>query len=413
LVQFKQLGRAVGTPRNYEGFSREGYQKNVSAFRAIKDISQAISQLEWTLTKKATTRTGQDTEILESDLLTLLRRPNPMMSGPMYFEAVIAYRLISGNTYIQSVGPSPGKVTELHLLRPDRMRVKSGQLGISGYVYRINGKDIDIPVDVVTGKSPILHWKSFNPLNDFYGQSPMEAASLDIDTSNEVKQWNFSLLRNSGMPSGALVMKPNGANATMNLTDEQYKKLKQEIQDSYSGAQNSGRPMVLEGGMEWQQMSLTPKDMDWLNSKNTTARDVAAAFGYPSMLLGIPGDNTFSNYKEARLALWEETIIPLAINLRECLNYWLVPLFGENLFLDFDRDKISALESRRQILWDRADKSNELTINERRVLKGFDEIEGGDVILVPTSVIPLEQALEEEEESNRVEDPEDDEDDEE
>ena len=79
------------------------------------------------------------------------------------------------------------------------------------------------------------------------------------------------------------------------MTDDQFSRLKSELETSFQGARQAGRPLLLEGGLDWKPLSLTPKDMDFIEAKNVAAREIALAIGVPPMLLGIPGDNTYSN----------------------------------------------------------------------------------------------------------------------
>lgn len=104
----------------------------------------------------------------------------------------------------------------------------------------------------------------------------------------------------------------------------------------------------------------SPKDMDFLNVKNSAARDIALAFGVPAHTL-IPGDNTYSNLAEARLALWEQTIIPLLENTTSALNNWLTPMFGGNIQISYDKNAISALLPRRESLWKRISEADFLS----------------------------------------------------
>lgn len=119
--------------------------------------------------------------------------------------------------------------------------------------------------------------------------------------------WNHLLLQNGARPSGALIVKDSNGY----LSDEQFERLQTQLSEKFSGNSNAGKPLLLEGGLGWQEMSINPKDMDFIESKNSAAREIALAFGVPPQLLGINGDNTYSNMQEARLALWEETLIPL------------------------------------------------------------------------------------------------------
>ncbi len=124
-------------------------------------------------------------------------------------------------------------------------------------------------------------------------------------------------------------------------------------------------------------------DMDFINAKHTAARDIALAFGVPPQLLGIPGDNTYSNMREARLALWEETVLPLIDQIAAELNNWLVPRFGDGLELAHDLDAPPALGLRRERHWEKLNKADFITINEKRAAAGYGAIAGGDVLPEP------------------------------
>lgn len=227
--------------------------------------------------------------------------------------------------------------------------------------------------------------KAFNPLDDWYGQSPVEAGSFAIDQSNESMAWMQSLMQNSARPSGALTV-----GADTSLSDEAFARLKAQIEEQYSGSENAGRPMLLEGGLDWKQMGLSPTDMGIIETKFSAARDVALAFGVPPQLIGVPGDNTYANYSEARLSFWEDTVLPLLDLIAADLNVWLAEPMGVKLVPDLDQ--IPAIVEKRQTLWQMADASTDLTVNEKRDLKGYPEIEGGDVLLVGSGLIGLEDA---------------------
>jgi HK97 family phage portal protein len=300
-----------------------------------------------------------------------------MMARSEFIEAVTGFYLIAGNAFVEAA-PGTAEPRELWPLRPDRMKVVAGKTGLpKGFVFTLAGAERHWDADPVTGRSPILHLKTFHPLDDWYGLSPAEPAGFAIDQRNESDKWNMALLQNGARPSGALVFEP-GQGAAANLSDEQFARLKREVSEQYGGAKNAGRPMLLDGGLRWQEMSLSPKDMDFLEARHAASRDVALAFGVPPQLLGIPGDNTYSNYQEARLALWEDTVLPLLCHLRDEFNGWLAPRFGEGLALDIDLDEIPALTLRRERTWARLKAAEFLTLNEKREAAGFAPVPGGD-----------------------------------
>jgi HK97 family phage portal protein len=323
--------------------------------------------------------------LTEHPLIALLRRPNPLQSYSDYMRAKVSFIMLAGNGYEERfmVG---GEVKELYQLRPDRMSILPSANGIpAAYIYKVNQNTTRWEMDPRTMTCDVRHLKLFNPLNDWYGMSPIEAGAYAIDQNNEAMNWMQSLLQNSARPSGALTVKDGGT-----LADDNFNRLKAQIEEQYSGSTNAGRPMLLEGGLEWQQMGMSPTDMGIIETKFASSRDVALAFGVPPQLLGIPGDNTYANYAEARLAFWEDTALPLLDMIVNDWNAWLGNLYGVTIKPDIDA--IPAIAEKRLSMWQMADASRDLTINEKRAIKGYGPIEGGDTLFVNASEIPLNMA---------------------
>ena len=361
----QQPGQAVWSNRNYANFAEEAYQKNVIANQAVQMIAKGISSIAIR---------AYDSDVCDARdhaLCCILRKPNPMQDKTAFFEMCASYYLLSGNVFIHTVQTGEDALPrELYVLRPDRVKVIAGTYSLPrAYVYQVNHKETVFPVHSVSGESAILHIKHFNPLNDWYGTSPAQAASYSIDQHNQAAAWNQSLLQNGARPSGALVMSTGDGNTR--LSEDQFWRLKNQVDEQFSGAHNAGRPLLLEGGLEWKEMSLNPRDMDFLNIKNSSARDIALAFGVPPQLLGIPGDNTYSNLAEARIALWEHTIIPLAQHFYTQLQQWLNPRFGSNIELKLDLDSISALAPKREAAWRRINEATFLSDTEKRTMLGL------------------------------------------
>jgi HK97 family phage portal protein len=388
-------GQAVTTPANYLSLASQGYSKNSVAFRSVNLIARSGATIPINLFKK---RGDTKEELFDHPLKSLIERPNPLQAQSQFFESVLSSYMISGNSYIESVKPSPTRPPmELYQLRPDRVKIVPAKNGFpSQYVYEANGNKVVYPVDFVKMTSPVLHVKTFNPLNDWYGMSPLEAAILSLDQMNSANKWNLSTLQNSATPSGVLTVEPSDVNPGGTLTTEQFDKLKADIEERYSGHNNTGRPMLLEGGMKWTQMSLSPKDMDFLNSKNVTARDIASVFGVPPLLLNISGDNTYSNFKEARLSLYEETVIPIMSLFVDELNRWLTPYYGEDLSLEMDLDAVPAIQEKREARFTSINSASFLTVNEKREAMGYDEKPGWDVFVIGPDILPASLNAEEE-----------------
>lgn len=365
LLSINTLLPARWTPRRYDKLAEAGYQRNVIAYRCIRLIAQSVASIPLLV------QDGQGRDLVAHPLLRLLTQPNPTMSKMAFIETIISQQLIAGNAYIEAVRGDGGQPPrELWPLRPDRMKIIAGGSGLPmAYEYGAGGKTVRWPADPVTGQSDILHLKSFHPIDDWYGQGPLEAALLSIDQHNEASQWNQSLLQNAARPSGALVYAPkDGPNQ---LSDTQFTRLKQELHEQMEGANNAGRPLLLEGGLEWRAMSLSPTDMDWKQGRDAVARDIAVAFGVPAQLIGLPDAQTYANLREARLSFYEETVLPLAFALRDALSGWVLPMFGDDLTLALDLDEVSALALRREALWSKVAEADFLTTAEKRQALGY------------------------------------------
>ncbi len=387
ITSVQQVGHPQATPANYEAFSKQGYSKNAVVFIAVSKIATACAGINWVLYSKSKGRKQKRTEILDSPLLTLLDKPNPDMARSQFIENVIGYLKISGNTYIEANTGLSGKVPlELWPVRPDIVKVVPNNRGFVG-AYEINyrGNKRVFEVDPIKFTSKIMHLKTFNPLNNWYGLSPLEAALLSLDQNSAGQRWNLALLQNAAAPSGVLQMKVSDINPRGALTKEQYDRIKDEFDQNFQGSKNAGRPLILEGGLSWQQISLSPKDMDFLQNKSTTATDIFAVYGVPGELVGL-GQKTFANYKEARLSFYEDTVMPTMDNLRDKFNQWLTPAFGENLELDYDKDDIEALVEKREAKYTSLSTATFLNENEKREAAGYETIEGFDIFKVGSEI---------------------------
>ena len=301
-----------------------------------------------------------------------------------------------------SVGGDNTPPTELYNLRPDRIQIRTGQRAMpQSYDYMIGGRIVEsYEVDQATGNSKIKHIKMFNPLDDYYGMSPIQASSVDIDQHNLANKHNVNLLQNGARPSGAVVFKPKDeTGGNVQLSDNQRSQLQSDINSRFSGTGNAGRPMLLEGDFDWKEMGLSPKDMDFIQLKNMSAKDIALVYGVPSQLIGIPDAQTYSNFAEAKLALYNETIIPLLDKVQGDLNEWLAPQFNdESLELRYDIDSIPAMAEQRRRVFESVTtgvKDGILTRNEAREQLGYEPIDGADSLLVPANLMPLNVATEE------------------
>ncbi len=373
VVALHTAGRPVWTSRDYGALARAGYMENPIVYRCVRMVASAAASVKWQLFEG--TR-----EVPDHPVLALLARPNPLATGDDFLESLVGHLLVAGNAYVEAVSFDDAP-RELYALRPDRMKVVPDASGWpAAFEYAANGRTVrfDQTTDGEHPVPPILHLTLFHPLDDHYGFPPLAAAQTSLDVHNTAAAWNKALLDNAARPSGALVYEGrDGAN----LSEDQFHRLKDELEAGFQGAANAGRPLLLEGGLVWQAMSLSPRDMDFHEARNAAAREIALAFGVPPMLLGIPGDNTYANYAEANRALWRQTVLPLVARLARALGPWLAPAYAGGgdaaapLRLWYDEDAISALSLERESLWKRLDTARFLTRDEKRAAAGYGPLD--------------------------------------
>lgn len=361
VVAWQNGGRVAWSPRDAVSLTRAGFSGNPVGFRSVKLIAEAAAALPLVL---------QDVEQRYDThpILSLIKRPNPGQGRAELLEALYAQLLLTGNAYVEAVAGESGAPLELHVLRSDRMSVVPGPDGWPvAYDYSVSGKthrfDASGPV------SPICHIKSFHPQDDHYGFSPMQAAAMALDVHTAASRWSKSLLDNAARPSGAIVYK--GADGQSQLSGDQYERLVSEIETNHAGARNAGRPMLLEGGLDWKPMGFSPSDMEFQKTKEAAAREIALAFGVPPMLIGIQGDATYANYQEANRAFYRLTVLPQATRVTAALAQWLGAFTGDDVVLTPDLDQVPALSVERDAQWTRVAGADFLTEAEKRRLLGL------------------------------------------
>lgn len=366
VVAWGTAGRVAWSPRDTVSLTRTGFAGNPVGFRAVKLIAEAAAALPLVC---------QDRERRYDahPVVDLMRRPNPGQGRAELFEALYGQLLLSGNGYLEAVGPG-GLPRELHVLRSDRMAVVSGADGWPvAYDYAVGGRkhrfDMSGPVD------PVCHIRSFHPQDDHYGLSPLQAAAVAIDVHNSASAWSKALLDNAARPSGAIVYR--GVDGQGSLSSDQYDRLVSEMEAHHQGARNAGRPMLLEGGLDWKPMGFSPSDMEFQKTKEAAAREIAVAFGVPPMLLGIPGDATYANYQEANRGFYRLTVLPLATRVAAAVGYWLSTHLGEQVELRPDLDQVPALAAERDQQWKRVGEADFLSQGEKRAILGLPPLTEG------------------------------------
>jgi len=330
-------------PTSYEAQLREGYLGNAIAQRAVRLVAEGVASAPVSASDDAA--------------LALVHATS---GGQSLLETLSSKLLLHGNGYVQLLTAPDGALAELYALRPERVSVEADARGWpAAFRYKAG--------ETVTrlAANELVHIRSHHPLDDHYGLGCLGAAAGAIAIHNASTRWNKALLDNAARPSGALVHEASEA-----LSGEQFDRLKEELAAQFAGSGNAGRPMLLEGGLKWQPLSMSPADMDFAGLKAAAAREIALAFGVPPMLLGLPGDATYANYREANKALWRQSILPLAAKILAALAEGLRPWFPE-LVLRIDPDQVAALSEDRERLWAQLSAADFLSAEEKRAIVGL------------------------------------------
>jgi len=376
-IQVVVANQGVATPatmpRNMRAYIQEGYRSK-TVYRVVGHIARSCAGIRW---KHYTDNTKQK-EIANSDLLALWNKPAPKTSGSQFREAMIAYYCLTGNSYILGINArqSPaGTFDELYNLRPDLTKIKLDENGPLYYEFG-NFSPPRRYADPF-----VMHNKLFAGNDDVYGMSPVEVAAMLVDIQKAGQKWNLSLLSNMARPGGAWV-------TDALLGDTEYKGLKEEIRKKFAGSRNAGETAILHGGVKWQSMSMSPMELDWIESDTKSDRDIAGIFfNFPLFLLGL-ADSTYSNQEEARYALYTEIDLPILDMYEGSLNMWLTPRYGGG-WLGYDPKDIEAIQRRLQeaqgLASDRATAefiASTTTFHEAREIQGRPKLPVKDFVII-------------------------------
>jgi HK97 family phage portal protein len=356
-------GMGARQPYEYNRAVRCAYLDNPVAHRAVRLVADGIAGAPLVPTDPA--------------LAALVTATS---AGQSLLETLASQMLLHGNAYVQVLKDGAGQPVELFALRPERVTVIPGRNGWpTGIAYRVGEQVLNIPMLDSDASPNIIHIKGYNPVDDHYGIGCLSAADQAVATHNAAAGWNRALLENAARPSGALVYDTAAGGG---LSPDQFDRLREELNRAFAGGANAGRPLLLEGGLKWQSLSMSPADMDFASLKAAAARDIGLAFGVPPMLLGLPGDATYNNYKEANKALWRLTLLPLAGKLLAALSEGLAVWFPDAA-LAIDLDRVPALTEDRQTLWAQINGVDFLTVDEKREMMGLPPMPADTGEIVP------------------------------
>jgi HK97 family phage portal protein len=369
-------------------YIREGYQRNATVYSIINLITKAATTIPFqvyevnnetsakqyksitsgimdanAIYKANVLRKRAFTEVKDTPLENLLKRPNPEQSFSAFLQELIAFGKLTGNRYIYGVkpetGPNSGKFGQLYVLPSQLVEIVSDGLldPIAGYRIIYNSTVEVAPED-------ICHIKDFNPDynmagSNLYGQSPLRAGLRVLTANNEAVTTGVKYLQNQ-TSRGMLVDKEG------TITQVQAQALKQNFRKQYQGSENAGDVIISSKDLSWINFGLSASDLSLIEQYNATVKDLCNIYNIPVQLLNNTDSSTYNNMKEAKKAMYQNAVIPELIKIRDELNRWLVPQFGGNLYLDFDFTMISEMQEEVDKLVSQLSTAWWITPNEKR-----------------------------------------------
>ena len=374
-----QRNSATWSAREFVAFATEGYRDNPTVRACIMAKQKAAIECPIILVNEK----GEAVE--NHPILSLLNKPNLMQSWEKFLTQMIGSHDIAGEGDVLKIGI--GQSVELWPLRPDWLEITTFSMGLPVSCSYTPSDTYEESTVKQYQFSELMIWAEYNPLFRWRGLSPLYSAAYSIDTLNEYAKSNKAMLENGMTPSGVLW-------TDSEVSDTSFNRLQEQFNGKYAGAKNSGKPMILDGGLKWQGMSFSPRDMEFVSGKRLSQLDVCQVLRVPPQIIGIEGSQTFANYEQARAAFYEDEVIPMVNGLLSELlgflrkDFKLPPTYK----LIVDTDGITALEPRRAERNKVIDGLTSLKVDEKRAAMGYQSTEGGDVILVDSNKIPLDMA---------------------
>jgi len=305
----------------------------------------------------------------------LMRKPNPFRTQADLLETIEQHLSLTGNAFIRKVRDTSGTVKELWIMQPHLVSiVPSASKFISGYLYKVDGMEYPLPVE------DVIHLLYIDPADDYYGIAPLVAAAKRIDADSELGKFTKQLLLNMAVTSGCFVTEKK-------LNPEERAIMEEKMASRYVGAVRAGLPMVLSHGMKWEQTSMTMKDLEIGNIAAILESRICLALHVPAIVVGAKvglDRSTFTNVREAREYMYENTIAPEWQMIADKLGGALLIDFGYtdgDLIARFDTSKIKALQESEQALWERVREAKSLSIIEKRLLLGYKAEPNGAIFL--------------------------------
>lgn len=380
----RSRGFAAANNISFIEATNRGYKGLVWVYRCVKEIGESVGSVTWQAMEVDSS--GREKPLpLSHPLNKLLSQPNELQDSAEFFEAWAIYLSLSGSDFWNIVSVDGGRPYRLYHLRPDWMTVEPDPVTfIKGYTL-----DNKMGNKVPLTPAEVLWFKFLDPMDPYRGLSPLAAAQRTMETENSAILWNKTIFDNSAIPGGVLTV------PAQTMHQETREKLEDDLAQQF-GRENMNKPLVLWGGMDWKQMGLSQKDLDFKELRHMNKFEICACLGVPPGIVGANEDPTYSNFGVERMAMWEDTIIPMVMWLKRKLNMRIAPAFGDNIVIAPDFKHVPAM---REVFKQKVESAKTLwqmgwpinAINDRLDL-GFEHVAWGNAWWTQMNMIPITSA---------------------
>jgi len=379
--------QALSGKARWSGFSStlalERFRAVSWVYVCVKKTADALAQLPWAVEQQASDGSWEAVE--NSPLGELMNNPNEFWSRQSFTSRYISELLLTGNSLIVKIRPNQIPV-ELFTLRPQNIApIPSRADYISGYeVKNQEGKKYTVSA------GDVIHLQFVDPADIYWGLSPIRAAARIIDVENDSQSWQKASLQNMMVPAG--IFRYNHP-----ISLEQFQKEKNFLKEEYQGALQARKPLLLGSqqgpGPEFQQLALSPVDVDFIETRKLSREEICAIYGMPLPVAGILDRATYNNISTAKSMWWDDTLIPLIALVESSFNLHLATEFADNQRVRADTSKVFALLEqldKRLALVERAWKMG-APFNEASEFFGLGfKFDGGDVGYIASNLFPVD-----------------------
>lgn len=350
---------------NSNVISPQTAMRMTTVFACNRVIAETLSSISLDVYKRIDN--GKE-KAVDFSLYHLLKyQPNPSLTSVAWRE-MIAYDLNTrGNHYSQIIRNGLGEVTALYPLVSDRMTVKVVMGGNKRFIYDMGDKK-----QVLTSKE-ILHIIGLPSESGATGISYIEYNKRAIQLGDTTQEFGINFFDKGANSSGAF-------STDGELGDEAYKRLKEDLGANYAGMQNSGKPMLLEGGLKFERISIPNNDAQFLETRKYQKEEIASIFRVPMHMINSLENATFSNIEHQSLEFVKFTILPTVKRIEQALNSFLLNEQQKKEYsIKFNLDTLLRGDFKtRTDGYKTMQMMGNMTINEVRALENMNPIEGGD-----------------------------------